>query len=364
MKRFFILSILFIFSCNSYEKRIPLSRIEIDREYKGKVKKITQIQCEDFDNHLPIRVSNNSCSIWQIIEFSPNEIITREANWYSSKGDYYPYPPSILKTKVVDNNGQIIEEYHKGYDPEDNRKTIYTYNEFGFEAERIKYFGLKFSSRTETKYDEYNCPIEKLYYDESNNLVYYYTKEFDSNNRIIYEKKFNNNNILDSEWKYEYSSNIDERYSKRKYYKKGKIVREKDRIKMYSNNTADFAYTFGLPYEGFNQIEYYSDGKIKEWKYINSESEEIYQTYDQNQKVTEIKIFRNGKWLETLGRKYGNNGILIEESKSTHYSKTPFVKYSTIYSKFDTYGNWIESYQTSSEKGIFDIQMRKIEYYD
>src|SRR5699024_3151906 len=134
--------------------------------------------------------------------------VIREMNWYDSN---YPGEPDFIESVTLDENGLVVEEVAKMDDGviKFNNRTNYSYNSDGFRTETVEYRDGNLSSRNEVKYDEYNCPVKELYYDENNNLKYYYKNEFDNRNREIASYKYDNNDELKKKWVQEYQGDED-----------------------------------------------------------------------------------------------------------------------------------------------------------
>ncbi|MBL7105630.1 MAG: hypothetical protein ISS18_14990 [Bacteroidales bacterium] len=297
------------------------------------------------------------------MEFNTDEIKTKEMQWYYLD---YPNDPGYIEIIKVNESGLIIEiaaKQKKIRNMEScETKTNYSYNQSGFETEMVLYINGKFCTRWETIFDEFNCKIKKIIYDENNEIENYYINEFDNRNRKISSSKFSNKNVLEKKWVKEYDDS-DEWVIRYTYDSDGKLLDKDDKRESYKTNKINSLYTSRLPDERFKDIEHYTNGKVRTWHYKNSANNDIYQTYDENGRIIERKIYRNDEWIDTFTWKYREDGSIIEESESTsRVVGKSYYKKSTYY-RVDFNGNWIEKYIIDSEGNVTELAIREIEYY-
>jgi hypothetical protein len=362
MKYSIIPLILLLFSCEPAIQRTPRIKEIPNRMYDSKVKKVIEYHCDKYwKNETPLKISKNSCKICEILEFNPDGILIKSREWW-----YFDYPNEPNQTRItrVNESGLIIERVSKmtGYSPSEV-KTVFSYNQAGFETEKVTYRNGVFLSRVEKIYDEFNCPIKEIFYDENNEIRSYLINKFDILNRITSSEEYTKNDSLSGKWSREYEKDNDDWIVTNTYDAHGNIIERRDRRESYKMNKLDYEYTRSLPYEGFSDIEYFSNGKVKTWHFINSFNKDVYQTYDENGRIIERKIYDNEEWLETFTWKYREDDALIEESESTSkIAGKPFFKKTTYY-RVDSNGDWIEKYTIDIEGNVYDLAVREFEYY-
>ncbi|MDX9918309.1 MAG: hypothetical protein RBT15_09925 [Gudongella sp.] len=340
-------------------KRTPRIKEIPKREYGGKVKRIIEYQCDKYwRDENSFKIVKNSCKIYNIKEFNLDEILIRSRSW--NNFDYLK-EPDLTEIQKINKSGLVIEKIK--FSSTGETKENYSYNPAGFETEHVLYINGMLFSRYEIFYDEYNCPIKEIYYNDNNEIKYYYTNEFDDKNREILSKRYNKDNSLEGKWTKEYEKDSDDWIIKCSFSSDGKLLEREDKRELYKSNKFEFVYTSDLPDKGFTDVEYYSNGKVKTWHYINYKNEDIYQTYDLNGRIIERKIYHQEDWQYSYTWKYREDGAVIEESEST--SRVIGKKYykRTTYYSVDFNGNWIEKYTIDIDGNSNVLRVREIEYY-
>lgn len=362
MKYSIIILILLLVSCEPAIKRTPRIKEIPVRKYGGKVKRIIEYQCDQYwAKENPLKIAKNSCKIYRVSEFNSDEILIKDMYWHDLD---YPNEPGFTETQRTNESGLIIERITKMTGLWANEiKTNFSYNQAGFETEKVVYRKGIFSSREETIYDEYNCPIKEISYDENNEVEDYKENKYDNRNRIVLSLQYKKDNTLEEKCSYEYDGDDEDWIVKKTYDAIGRLIDEEDERDSYKTNKVDYLYTSRLPDEGFTDVEYYSNGKVKEWHFINEEDYDIYQTYDENGRIIERKIYSNGEWQDTNTWKYREDNALIEESESTSRVVGKSYYKTTTYYSVDFNGNWIEKITTDSEGNVLELRVREIEYY-
>jgi hypothetical protein len=357
-----VASVLIISGCE--QARIPLSKEKQERVYCGNVKRIVEYTCDRYwENGNLITLDKNSAWLSGVMEFNPNEILMKEMDW--KKFDY-PNEPWHITTIKLDKSDNIIERYStipKGawaYD----LKVLYKYNNSGFETELVRYEMGVFDLRVEEIRDEYNCCIKYINYDKSNKVIDYSINEYDNLNREISTSKYNSKDSLTEKWVYKYKNKDKDPFLTTHFDGNNILIKKFDKRDDIKSNKIDFIYSKSLPIEGYKDIEHFSNGKVKSWHYINSDNNDVFQIYDENGKIVEIKIQKNNKWLNSYTWKYRDDGEIIEESESSsRYIGKPFFKKTTYY-KLDSPGNWVEKYTIDSDGNVSNMAIREIEYYN
>lgn len=354
--------LIFLLSCEPSIKRAPLLKEKHKREYGGKVKRIIEYDCDKYwTNENPLKIVKKSCKMYSVMEFNQDEILTKEMKWDDLD---YPNDPGFILTVKINESGLIIEKVAKKIGSFSfELKSNFSYNQDGFVTEKVIYSDNVFSSREETIYDEFNCPIKEIYYDENNEIEYYYINKFDKLNREISSEKYSKDNSLEKKWTKEYEKDNDDWIARKTYDADGNLIDKDDKRESYKMNKVDYLYTTGLPDEGFTDIEYYSNGKVKTWHYKNQNNHDVYQTYDENGRIIERKIYFNEEWLDTYTWKYREDDAIIEESESTSRIVGKSFYKKTTYYRVDFNGNWIEKYTMDSEGNVTELAVREFEYY-
>ena len=210
--------------------------------------------------------------------------------------------------------------------------------------------------RNETIYDEFNCPIKELHYDNNNEIKFYNINEFDKLNRQISSEEYSKDNSLEEKWIKEYEKDNDDWIVMKTYDADGNLIDEE-----YKD-------------EDYTDIEYYSNGKVKTWHFkttfmysiyqnLYQINDDVYETYDKNGRLIERKIYNNEKWIATNTWKYREDDALIEESESTGRIVGKSFYKKTTYYRVDFNGNWIERYTMDSEGNVTELAVREYEYY-
>lgn len=357
-----IFSILFCISCESRINRIPRLKEKEDREYGGQVKRIIEYECDKYwTDENPLKIVKSSCKIGIVRDFNPDEIMIKEMKWYDLN---YPNDPGFTQTIKLDENGLIIEEISQQFgDFGFKTKRNYSYNQAGFETEKVVFREGEFAFREETIYDEYNCPIKEIRYDKNNEVENYYINEFDNRNRETSSLKYDNKNELDTKWIKEYNDEDDRWVVKYSYDGDGELIYKSDKIESFKTNKVGFLYSPNLPDVRFTDIEYYSSKKVKTWHFKNQDNNDVYQTYDESGKIIERKIYRDEVWQDTSTWKYREDGSVVEESESTSRIVDKSYYKKTTYYRVDFNGNWVEKYSLDSEGNVTELAMRDIEYF-
>jgi hypothetical protein len=105
-------------------------------------------------------------------------------------------------------------------------------------------------------------------------------------------------------------------------------------------------------------------GKIQSLFYRNRDDEDVFELFNNEERLTERKFMKGNQWIKTQNWRYREDGALLEESESTsQVVGRSFYKKSTFY-KVDNNGNWIEMYSTDSEGAVYNLNKRSIEYYE
>ena len=351
--KYSIFALLIIFlSCEPAIKRTPRLKENHKREYGGIVKRIIQYNCDKYwTNENPLKIAKNSCKIYKVMEFNQDEIITKEMVWYNLD---YPNDPGFIETVKINESGLIIERVEDYYG--DKTKTYYSYNQDGFETEEVVYYENMLCWRNETIYDEFNCPIKELHYDNNNEIKFYNINEFDKLNRQISSEEYSKDNSLEEKWIKEYEKDNDDWIVMKTYDADGNLIDEE-----YKD-------------EDYTDIEYYSNGKVKTWHFkttfmysiyqnLYQINDDVYETYDKNGRLIERKIYNNEKWIATNTWKYREDDALIEESESTGRIVGKSFYKKTTYYRVDFNGNWIERYTMDSEGNVTELAVREYEYY-
>lgn len=354
-------SILICISCENSINRIPKSKEKEEREYGGKVKKIVTYYCEKCwtDEH-PLTIDKNSCNVFNVQSFNAHETMLEEMTWGKSN---YPNKPDMKTINKINKSGLIIETTRNSVYSGDTR-IIYSYNQDGFRTEKVVYYDGELSLRTETIYDEFNCPIKEIVFTENNKLSYYRVMEHDNRNREISYERYNNEDELETKRVMKYDDDSDKWTIRYSYNVKGELESKDDRKESFKTNKVSFLYSPNLPDVRYTGIEYYSTGEVKSWHFKNQHDDDVFQTYNKNGKVVERKIFNDEEWKNTFTFKYREDGSVIEESESTSriIGKSYYKK--TTYYNVDFNGNWIEKHITDSEGNVLELAMRDIEYYN
>lgn len=78
-------------SCVNSKPRKKLSLEKATRVFGGKVKTVIEYKCDQYwQNQNPIRVYQNSCKIKNFMEYSKDEALISESDWFFNE---YPEPP-------------------------------------------------------------------------------------------------------------------------------------------------------------------------------------------------------------------------------------------------------------------------------
>ena len=359
-----LLVLILITSCtNEIERtRQVKKKSPPEKRYSGKIKKIIEYDCQEYwANQVPIKIAKESCVIYNIKEFNEDEVLLKEQSWYDLD---YPNTPGFSSVVKLNEKGLIIEEISKqtGMMTFDNR-TTFSYNADGFETEKVIYKKGKLYSRWLTEYDEYNCAIKESKFDENNSLNYYYVSQYDDLNREIKLTYFESNDSIKYYKLYQYKDTTDSYTKKTKYDSRGKILKVEDVSLLKSQNKIDGTYMSSVPDSSYQDIEYYVSGEVRSWHYLNYADHDVYNQYDRDGRITEIKILRNKEWLDTYSWKYRDDGIVEEEAEATSrvVGKTYYKK--TTYYRLDDMGNWLEKYIIDSDGRVMELEVRSVEYY-
>lgn len=359
-----ILTLIFLSSCDQLTNRTPRVQDRLIRDYRGKVKRIIEYACDKYWVHEnPIRIDKNSCEILRISEFNEDEILTKEMLWNVGE---YPKDPEYLTINKVDESGNIIETI-RNKRLSDKKRLSFSFNQAGFQTEWVEYMNGKFSMREETVYDEYNCPIKEITYDENNKITHYHIYSYDEKNREISSTKYDGRDKLIYKTVKEYDdyyTDFDDLVVETDYDANGKITNKVDARELYKSNKIVGSWTPKLPYKGAEDIEYYTSKKVRSWHFVNSTNEDVYQTYDEEGRVIERKIYRNKIWSYTYSWKYREDGALLEESESTSRVVGKSYDKRTTYYRVDQMGNWVERYRIDEEGRLSLLATREFEYYN
>lgn len=357
---FLILNVFVILGCKD-STRTALKSIKYVRETSEGIKRIREYQCDGYwNNVVPPKILTNSCKLHRLKEYSSKGYLEKDLQW---TGGDFPNPPNIIELIKYNDLNQVVEELYKQTGTiEHESKTIYSYNSEGFQIEKIIIKNDVIDFRVETKYDEYNCPIELTYYGKENQILQHLTQKYDNKNRIIEKETFEGDKLKYREV-YKYGNGED--YIKYKRFdSEGKLIKDDDRNEVSKSSNFNFLYTNELPEKGYKDVEYYSNGKVKTWHYKNQNGEDIHQVYDENQRIIERKISSNGEWKDTFTWKYREDGVVLEESESTsRYLGISYFKKTTYY-KYDLKNNWIEKVTLDTEGNAIELIMREIEYIE
>ncbi len=344
--KYLLFSLFILISCQPYSQveRVPLVKEPYTKDFKGDIKKIIEYNCDKYSpNHSSVHIIRESCKIRSIREYSKDGILLSELKWPRLN---YPLEPETIIQTTNDLGLVVLKHTKLNYYFYEEKKT-FSYNNNGFITEEI----LQFRSypnddfvlkRTETTYDDYNCPIKIMVFDNNNNVIYSYTSEFDNWNRETLTKRFDDANILEEYTEYKYQ-NGDNNWIERITYDGNKKLLKKEKFNDLHSN-----------------IEYHSNGKVK----IIEQHNGIILAYDENGKNIERKTFNNKEWESTETWKFREDGVLIEESISANnFTGKDFYKITTYY-RIDFFGNWHEKYTIDSEGEIANLSIRDIEYYN
>jgi len=351
---------MFLISCNSSQKRTPIVYKESKREYGGKVKRIIEYSCSGYMNSSNVIIKNN-CEVSSISDFDKYENTIKCLSWNTSK---YPDEPDFSSICKINDLGLVTERRvmkkvsSYGWKEE---KDMFTYNGAGFRTECVYFSDGKLASRDETVYDEYNCPVKNIYYDQNNKVSQYYVYEFDNKNREIVSLTYNAKDQLQKKKITKYDNN--ERAICFTYDEKGKLLEKEDENDAIKDNKVDKLYSTELPDKGYTNIEYYLSKKVKTWQYKNQYNNDVYQTFDENGRAVEIKIYSNKEWQDTYAWRYREDGAILEKSESTSRILGKSYHKTTTYYKVDFNGNWIEEFTSDSEDRFLGLHIREIEYY-
>lgn len=351
--------LILISGCNN-SSRIPLKRVDYQVGFEPGVKSIKEYDCQQYwTDKIPPQIVKSSCSLSKLDEYTKEGHLTKELIWFDS--DNQSNPESIRLIKYND-SGQIIEDFSKSTGIINTEsKIIYSYNASGFQTERIIFLNGKITFREEDIYDEFNCPIKKIYY-KDNLLNQSITYEYDTKNRPITEITYDENSKLMYKEKYAYESG--NKYVKYiRYDSEGKIIMEEDKNKSVERNKINGLYTNALPGKEAKNVEYFSNGKVRSWHFKNQNNDDVFQVYDDNERIIERKIYSNEKWQDTFTWKYREDGAILEESESTsRIVEIPYFKKTTYY-KYDIKGYWIEKVVVDTEGRAIELKAREIDYY-
>lgn len=108
MRILLIIILVILVSCEGKVDRIKKVKEPKKREYKGKVKRIIEYDCQQYwANRTPIRIAKESCKIYRIMDFNSDEILIKET---AGKSDYYQMG-EVIKYAKVNEEGSLIVRY-------------------------------------------------------------------------------------------------------------------------------------------------------------------------------------------------------------------------------------------------------------
>ena len=368
----FLLSLFLLLSCQGKSERTVLVIEPHFGEFGGKVKQIIEYDCKKYFNaEFPYSIDKSSCEIKNVYKYNIDEVLIEDLSW--SWNDY-PDKPDYRKVKTVDKYGNILVENStklasnnnypfmvdmaKGY----NIITTNTYNQDGFRVEQVVMRNGELQRRVEYIRDEYNCLTKEIQFDNENEVSFYIERKFDNKNRMV-EYVFYDGETEDKEKTvYKYGKSAKWEIMK-EYDSNGYLVETTSRKDVIESNMIDYSASYGLPYNGYKDVEYYSDGNVRSWHYINNIGLDHFNTYDRNGETIEHKSYNGDEWQDTYTWKYREDGALIEESEATSriVGKNYYKK--TTYYKVDHNGNWIEKQILDNEGNMLEGMAREIEYY-
>lgn len=338
----YIVLVVFVSSCEENVERVPVELTfnngdPMNENTKG-IYTIIEKDCSRYDKE-KMQVLQNSCEVRTISKYDKNGVLI----------EYIVMPDGIFNDdttgfyRKTDDRGLILEEVRKDPFTGENKKYLNKYNDAGFKIEESKYIDGKLDYRIEKEYDSYNCIIKEKEYNSKNQLESITENEYNNSNLITYKKVYNAQNELKKSVDY--------------------TIKRGTKSDDVSKNRIDAITVPGLPWEGYEDVEYYPNKKVKSWHYINNVNRDVYQSYDQLGNIIERRFEDNGKWIETFSYKYREDGALLELKHSTSEVLGKSFYETTTYYKVDFNGNWIEQIKIDNEGNGLDGRIREIEYY-
>lgn len=370
MKYLFFVLVL-ITSCKDSYKRIPKKVIDyenynlISEKFMGKPQSVEEYKCFSYiPENDGISVLNNNCVLdkTQLFDLKGNTITLILQDVGFEEGT------SLHRNIEYDEKGFVVQStvaFHK----RDGQISSYNVSKYTrdsagnkLEAQHIEDGILK--GKELRQFDEYNCDTSFKYYSDGVITISVNSK-YDNLNREIEENRIDILNGIESKKQTLYEYNKDDIEWSRKIERKDFSEEIEDRADLINKNIFQGGYhnRDGLPPNGYKDVQYYDDKKVKSWHYITFDGRDVYISYDRNQNIVEIKRM-NGSSLESLEEwEYNYQGKVIRNSISRP-SKTQnsFYKESTIF-KLDPIGNWYEKYTIDSNRKVSDMRRRIIKYH-
>lgn len=335
-------------SCEQSGHRIKRTIDNVEFIENGKVKSITEYKCSKFKTvNEQIDINKPSCRIIQIKEYSSDGVLLKDAEWVYN---YYPDTPDKITKCEINELGQKINSKYEMIIGDKIGLTLYQefeFNDAGFEVSKRSYTNGVYTHRDETNYDDYNCPIEEIYFNEDEKR-HYNTYEYDYLNRVV-KSSFYQYNSLSYYTKYKYDDDNLWHSSSSRYNAEDKLIEKKER-------------DFDKP-DKVLQEKFYENGRIKSKHILDNNGLDIYLSFDQNGNLIEHKEFDQEQLVVKKNWKYREDGALLKESEISNVnSSNNNINETTIY-KRDNQGNWIEKVVLNNANEVVDLRIREYEYY-